>query len=355
MLTLEDTLSSQNDLQALCADRTLRTREVFAPNAYYGIDRILKEYAGLPDNRPLKAVLPHGVVLDENYVWEAEKKALVPAVFCYPPYRERAYRAQTDKKVFLSAAPFLYLIELLRGQPQPARQGTIFFPQHSTHYVTAEMDFEGLAEELVQFGLEYQPVTICMYWRSLNLGHHLPFRKRGMRIVSAGHMYDPVFLYRLYHLCSLHQYASGNGLGSHMFYSLKSGCSYFHFDRVRPRLTADGSVLKRDVAKTSLAIESALEALFRDPQPSATPEQLDAADYYLGADHLRSPQELRQLLLRAEILDKAGFCARGSAGSTGFAVPTYYRRSGRALKREVGGIGRRLFKSWTTAWKGFRS
>ena len=344
MLTLTETLSSQNDLESLCADRPLRTREAFTPNAYYGIDRILKEYAGLPRACSLKVVVPHGVVLDENFVWEAEKKALVPGVFCYPPYREPAYWAQTGKKVFLSAAPFLYLVEMLQDQPQPARQGTIFFPQHSTHHVTAETDFEGLAEELAQLGSEYQPVTVCIYWRSFNLGHHLPFEKRGMRIVSAGHMYDPAFLYRFYHLCSLHRYASSNGLGSHMFYSLKSGCSYFHFDCVKPHLVADDLVLNRDVSKTSPAIEAALKALFRSPQPSVVAEQLDTADYYLGAEYLRSPRELRKLLLYAELLDKAHFRARGATGSTSFSIPTWYRRSGRTLQRGLLEIGRELWK-----------
>jgi len=341
MLTLKETLSSQNDLESLCADRPLRTREAFAPNAFYGIDGILKEYAGLPRACSLKVVVPHGVVLDENYIWDAEKKALVPGVLCYPPYREGAYRDQTDKEVFLSASPFLYLVEMLQGQPQPARQGTIFFPQHSTHHVTVEMDFECLAEKLTQLDSEYQPVTVCIYWRSFNLGHHLPFQKRGMRIVSAGHMYDPAFLYRYYHLCSLHRYASSNSLGSQLFYSLKSGCSYFHYDSAEAHLMADDLVLKRDVSNPSLATELALKALFRTPQPSATAEQLSTVDYHLGASHLRSPRDLSRLLLHAEMLDKTRFHRRGRTRGKSFALPTYYWRSCQVWKRRLAGIGRR--------------
>ena len=44
--TLEQVLAEQNDLDHLCSDRPLMSREIFAGNAYYGMDLILKRYAG---------------------------------------------------------------------------------------------------------------------------------------------------------------------------------------------------------------------------------------------------------------------------------------------------------------------
>lgn len=41
-------------------------------------------------------------------------------------------------------------------------------------------------------------------------------------------MFDPRFLVRLHHLCSMHRHARSNELGSQLFYTVKASCSYFH-------------------------------------------------------------------------------------------------------------------------------
>lgn len=330
MLTLQDTLASQCDLSRLCADRPLLTNEIFPPNAFYGMDSVLKLYAGLPQTYALKAVVPHGVHFTDSWVFEPEVEARVPIVLCYPPYRERAYARYTTKEVVLSASPFLYAAEMLKTQPRPERRGTIFFPAHSTHWSTAHTDFDRVAEALAHLEDEYQPVRVCMYWRDVNLGRHVPFEKRGLSVVSAGHMFgNPEFLYRLYHLCSLHRYASGNGVGTHMFYAVKAGCSYFHFAdheyffETPLEYYSNVWVNERDNLET--ATEHELKSLFRDPSPLMSEEQLRTADYFLGASYLKSPQELREQLLHAERLDKFGFVVRVGR-SRRFVVATYYRR-----------------------------
>ena len=348
MLTLEDTLSCQKDLSLLCLDRPLVTNEIFPPNAFYGDDFVLKEYAALPQMYPLKVVIPHGIILSEGYIWEAEAKASLPAVLCYSSYRESVYINRTDKVAIRSAFPFLYVIEMLKGQPQPERGGTIFFPGHSTHYIMAKMDFETLADELLCLGEEYQPVSICVYWRDFNLGHHLPFLQRGLTVVSAGHIYDPFFLFRFYHLCSMHRYSASNSIGSSLFYSVKSGCSYFHLDKVKYSRVADDHLLRRDFEDASPAREAALLSLFSTPRPSTTDEQMKAVDCYLGTDYLRLPGELRSQLLYAEKLDKFGFLVHNPGGKARLVVPSYYRRisAKRAVIRRLASVKRRASRLW---------
>lgn len=336
MWTLEETLASQDDLDQLCADRPLQTSEVFAPNAFYGMDAILKMYAGLPPTYALKVLVPHGIVLDEKFVWRAERKSLLPAVLCYPSYRLPAYASSTEMIVIPAASPFLYLTALLGGQQQPKRRGTIFFPHHSTHHLAVQMDFEALAEALVHLDDQYQPLTVCIYWRDFNLGRHLAFERRGLRVVSAGHMYDPHFLFRFYHLCSMHRYAASNGLGSHIPYCLKSSCCYFHFDPVPHARVADEEILRRDTASGSRAVRARLESLLAIRRPFTTAAQIETVDYFLGADQFKSPEGLREQLRWAEGLDRFGFVRRSNAGSVSFRVPTCYLRVGRALRTKLG-------------------
>lgn len=338
--TLDETLACQRRLEILCTDRPLQTKEIFFANAYYGIDQILKEYAGLPSGYRLKMIVPHGICLGEESYWEAEAKALVPAVYCYPPYRSAIYQRATDKLVISSASPFLYLLRLLEHQPKPERTGTIVFPSHSTHRITVRMDFEALAEALVELDEEYHPITVCVYWRDFNLGHHLPFQERGLQVVSAGHMYDPYFLARLYHLCSMHRYAAGNGLGSHLFYSVASGCSYFHLDAFQYSVFGESQALFTDVASPSGGIEATVRVLFGRPRSSTTPEQRELVDYYLAAEYAKPSSELREQLLTAERLDRTGFVASNS-GHRRLVIPPLYRR----IPRELARAGRQWVKS----------
>lgn len=341
MLTLRETLADQEHLDQLCADRLLKTSEVFAPNAFYGIDSILKAYAGLPAWYRLKAVVPHGVTLHPDALWQQEIDALLPAVLCYPPYREGAYTSRTDKNVVLSASPFLYLLALMEEQPRPVPSGTIFFPSHSTHHVTVQMEFERLADVLAALAAQYQPVTVCLYWRDYNLGYHLPFQRRGLRVVSAGHMFDRNFLSRFYHLCSLHRYAASNAFGSHLFYAVKTGCSYFHLDAVEYTRVADPAVLKRDVADLPPTEEAGFRSLFGTPRPAASDEQKRIVDYYLGAAYLKTPRELRRQLLQAEWSDKVSVSTPTRDGRR-VTVPTAYLRGAALVRRAYMKIGRYL-------------
>jgi hypothetical protein len=306
MLTLEQTLEQQKNLTHLCADRNQKTSEIFAGNAFYGIDIIIKKYAELPPNYPLKAILPHGINLSDDKVWEAELQSPLPTIWAYPPYRVQSYLKQphnyshTPKKVIPAASPFLYVIELLKNQPKPKRQGTIFFPFHSTHHIIVKMDDEALAEKLEQLPDNLKPITVCIYWKDYHLGRHIPFEKRGMRVVSAGHIYDPDFLFRFYHLCSLHQYASSNSLGSHLFYAVKAGCAYFHLNQALNYTLQGNDKFLREFAPPPAIREEQLQKLFTTVHSEPTPEQMALVDEYLGARFVLYPEQMRLQLFAAE-------------------------------------------------------
>ena len=170
-----------------------------------------------------------------------------------------------------------------------------------------------------------------------------------MRIVSAGHMYDPDFLFRFYHLCSTHKYSAGTSFGSDIFYSIKSGCSFFFFlfDKIKISFVGDAYLLKRDLAPPpSPAQRLTMESLFSRPQPFVTQEQLKTVDYYLGAEYFKSVQELRKQLLYAEILDKIGFFVRNKEKVFHFVIPTYYRRAAQTWKRRLLRIWRIVLRLW---------
>lgn len=307
LITLEETLRDQQNLDDLCADRPLKTNEIFKPNSFYGIDSILKCYCKLPSAYALKIVYSHGSS-ENDFVWKVEMESPLPAIVAYTQkyyevLKEANRHIRFPKKIYHATFPFLYAIELLKDLPKPNRCGTIFFPSHSTHHIKTTLDFEGLADKLESLDSQYQPITVCVYWKDFISGSHIPFLKKGLKIVSAGHMYDPLFYLRFYHLCSMHQYSSGNSFGSHLFYSVKSGCSYFHIKDFPYSLHASEEILERNGDGYGNPYFDEYASLFGTPAPSMSEEQLKFVDNFLGTQYMLSPLELRQQLLDLDGLD----------------------------------------------------
>jgi hypothetical protein len=327
MISLEKTLLDQETLSELCSDtppKTLNTSEIFAPNGFYGNDLIYKLYSNLPISYPLKFVLPHApdYLNFKGMVWDAELLIDLPEIWCYSNqmfeiYSQAIRNLRITKDVVKSASPFIYLLKLLETDSIfTQRRGTIFFPSHSTHHITDETSYESLAAKLDLLEEEYKPITVCVYWRDFNLGRHLPFVERGMRVVSAGHMYDPAFLFRFYHLCSLHKYSCANNYGTAVLYSIKSGCSYFHLDtdhfiqNILENIDFNSKSLKSDPAnylfgKTSNAEENMKQCkifadLFATPKREMTREQINFVDKILGCQFLKSSEEVTSLIMLAE-------------------------------------------------------
>jgi len=182
----------------------------------YGAATILKTYAGVSQDRSIRAVVPHGVYYRRSSMTLSEKLAQLPAALAFPPYRVRTY-ARHGKLAIPSTSPFVYASRLL--EPDAVRRGNLFIPVHSTVVITVETDWESIASRLVEWQAGSGRVDVLIYWRDYQLGRHRPFVDKGLRVVSAGHYNDPDFLLRQVHLLSQYEGVLTNGPGSHVFYA----------------------------------------------------------------------------------------------------------------------------------------
>ena len=330
---------AREDVAALCRDRPMPTHEIAAVNTFYGHDQVLKHYAGLPADQPLPAVIPHSPVPHPYYVWHGESRPPVPAVLAYPAFRQRAFEWATNKLVVPAASPYAHVLRLSgpRGEyAGPDRVGTIFFPQHSTHHITVEEAWEQLADVLASVGEPYAPVTVCMYWRDVQLSRDAAFWQRGLQVVSAGHIFDPDFLFRFRTLCATHRYAAGSQFGTHVPLSAASGCIYTElpglgttprgpFEGVGTESTTEPDVLRLPAELVRLDGLADLRSVFFTNSPD--PErQRRAADWFLGADHVGSPGELRALIDHLWRLDRRQFRVPRPGGRHAYVVPPFVRR-----------------------------
>jgi hypothetical protein len=310
-ITRGEVLAEQGDLVSLCRERPLETMELFPPNAYYGNDLALKLYCGWPWDRPLKVIVPHGVVFNREYLWESERQARLPVILVYPDYRMASYRSGTRKVVLPGTAPFVFICRMLRGSSQP-RAGTLFFPAHSTHGVTAQTDHAAIADRLARLDGRFHPVRVCVYWRDFLAGRQQAYADRGFEIVSAGHMYDPRFMVRLYHLLAMHRFASSHTSGSYIFQAVHAGCSYFHLSGLAVELKADGPANLKDFCEPAEA-QPAIAA-FSEMRDEVTDEQRRVVESYFGSKNISSPPAMREILEIAERLDRFGVAHDSSRG-----------------------------------------
>jgi hypothetical protein len=294
MIDLERTLEDQKDLKKLCGERIYSSSEAYWPNDNYGLANVLKLYSGYPVTKPLAAMVPHGVYFGDD-VHPAEAGQPLPAILSYPEFRDEAYRRGTNRLVIPAASPFLYSLELLGHPGSDDRSGTIFAPSHSTAGCQMQTDWYDLARQLSKLDEKFHPITVCMHWYDYQQGGHRPFEKRGFRIVSAGHLHDLDFLFRVVYLLSIHRYATSNDVGSHLFYSVAAGLPYFLVSEppsigyMTPDMQAAANMKGTEAAEPRIA---AVRELFSEPTTEITPEQRACSEYYLGASRLKTPDDL---------------------------------------------------------------
>jgi hypothetical protein len=324
----------QEKLDILCQERELITREIFSPNDYYGQAEILKSYVGLPNSYALKIVLQHGLDFS-NLIWDAESSAKLP-IFLPPSFHRAAiYREKTSKPSIPIGFGFLYAIQQFHEQYGQTidcseRHGTIVFPSHSTHHITAMFDFEDYAQTLENLPEKYKPIVICMYWKDFLLGHHLEYTKRGFKVVTAGHMYDPMFMLRLYDICRQFKYSTSNDIGTHLFASVKSGCCFFYAG-VSDVSYENPQEAPLDLTSEFYQIKQQSLMLFSRPSDRMNHDQYAFVDSHMGTQNFRSKNAMRLIFFYAELCDKLYMrCLSGKEILD--KMPTYIQRKVEVIK-----------------------
>jgi hypothetical protein len=270
--------------------------EVFAPNAWYGGARILKQYSGW--KLPLPFVVPHGINFSESFVWDAEVSSSLNSVYIFPYYRRSAYAAAKRLTLVDGCSPWLYLNRA--SMPIGAtRMGTIAFPVHSSHNITAATDDGQYASFLSALPEGRRPVSVCMYWRDIELKRHEPYIRKGLEVITAGHMFDESFFPRLHKLLSRCQYVHTTSLGSHVFYAAAVGAKV-EIDESFPHVwLGDYHAQKRDIAANETHIEKELLDVFS--RGSSQSQQKKVSLQILGQQNMQRPAALFLMLGRLSL------------------------------------------------------
>jgi hypothetical protein len=192
---------------------------------FYGMDNILRRYLHLPQNFPLDVHLDHGIAMNLQKVDVLLSNSKSKINFVDNHYRKEL--AQGKKNVYVLGPLFFHYRRLNKIKIRPDATGTIVYPTHSTHHISAEFDYEEYCKQLKQLPAFYHPITICMYWVDILRGKHQPFLDYGFKVITNGHMFDKDYAKNFYKNLIAHKYSTGNEPGSFTFYSVEVGIPFF--------------------------------------------------------------------------------------------------------------------------------
>ena len=294
---------SPAELRALARDRPLVTSELHPFNAFYGHAAILKAYAGLPPDRPLKVLIEHGFSTHDA-IPELEHRPRLPVYLCQSERRARL--ADKAGARGLAIGPLILYADAL-ATPRPARERTrlLLFPAHSAHFSRVRYDVARFLRSIEEFAAGFDELQVCLYWRDVLLGMAEPYEALGLPVVTAGHIFDPSFLCRLRDILAAADAIATNEVGTHIPYAVALGRTAYLVEQEtvtenEPWIAPDSlAIYEREQGDPPPLLREA-RRVFAEPTRVVTATQREFVERSAGMRLVRTPPELRNLLLDAE-------------------------------------------------------
>lgn len=220
------------DYQQLAEDMPLLTRE-YGCNAFYGLADIIKQAMGLPPDEPVDGIIEHGLCIPQDSTVEMvdhKKNVYVMGIF-----RQKFLQKMFPEKKIYSIGPYIQYVDSfyseswIQNKKRELGKTLLVFPSHSTHYSTMDFDVGLLIDEIEKVRLHngFQSVLVCLYWKDILQHLDKRFAGHGYKFVTAGHIHDPYFLFRLKSIFLLADVAMGNTVGTNIGYSIACGVPYY--------------------------------------------------------------------------------------------------------------------------------
>ncbi len=299
-------MSDPHNIFALATDRQLLTNEIHTPNDFYGHATILKKYAGCSPDYQIKAAIEHSPYFTRSY-WAADINAPLPAIFASAPHRVPHLRKACKKQVFTLgplihyASPFLSSAALNR-QKKKLGKNLLVFPAHSTHHIDAHYDIHKFCRQFEKFSKNFDSIRICLYWKDVLRGAADAYLQHGFECVTAGHIYDPLFLNRLKSIIELSTITISNTISTHIGYCIMLNKPHCVIKCDDYRLTALNDTGLKNLSEHLVGPSDDVYKLFFQFRDNITTQQLAFVRNYWGLDEIKTPEQLNSIFKETEIM-----------------------------------------------------
>lgn len=289
------------DIRELARARRLVTRELYPFNAFYGHAHLLRMYARVTDSSPVKAAIEHGTTFLPNPI-DPDLATHLPRYFCAAAGQARFFEehALHGARAVAIGAPILYARALAPLEQSAPGRRLVFFDAHSSDYATAKYDVAATASRLGELRGDFDDIVVCLYWRDVLLGRDQLYRDQGFPCVTAGHMFDAQFLFRLLEIILSASIVLTDQLGSHVAYALALNRPvWLEESRVKYELAHDAPYGTLGPPKEGEMLDRAAALLGRQVE-RVEPAQQAFAEELCGIENFRTPIEMAELLAEAE-------------------------------------------------------
>lgn len=286
------------DLFELSKEKPLITNELYPQNDFYGHATILKQYANVDKNYQIKAVIRHCPTLSKDQIWDSDLNSILPSMFTFSSREFKLYQSIT-KKILFSIGPLILYAkhflkeEQLEVEKKRLQTNLLVFPSHSCHMINAVYDIDEFCRNIKKIGKEFNKVRICLYWRDVQLGYAEKFLNHGFECVSAGHIYDPLFLSRLKSIIDTSTVTASNNIGTHIGYCIIMNKPHYLFNCGHKYYNDKFKELKYDFSKE-------LWKLFSTFEMEISSEQREMVNQFWGTSQQKTAQEVQNLFKLTE-------------------------------------------------------
>ena len=294
----------EQDIFELTRNRALTAMEIHHPNDFYGNAHTLKRFLGIEQGYPLKCVIAHSVF--PNGHWEKDLEAPLPVLLSPSAASIKTLAGKTDKYVFPIGPVIAYAQrifpdeEIKRLKAGLGRNLLVFLP-HSTHYIATKYDLDYVINHIADVGKAFDSVSVSIYWKDCTEELVNKCRSHGFQCVTAGHMYDPLFLYRLRTLFELSDavlsYDTGTACGYAVYFNKPLMVSALRLDQK----TAYQNIPMDLSVEEGRAFKKIMLSSFKEfSQPTTL--QMAHLEYVFGFKDTRAALELGLIIKKAEEL-----------------------------------------------------
>lgn len=284
-----------------------KTVEKYIQNDFYGIATVLKKNIGISQDYHLKMSIEHGLYIG-GYVWDEDITTPFPAVVTFSNNRKRCLQKKTDKNIY-PIGPYIHYAnqyfdeEVLRAEKTRLGRSLLIFPAHSTHYNIIDFDHSNLFNMIKEKGKQFDSVRVCLYWKEIIRGIGKLYRQNNIECVSAGHIYDPLFLSRLKSIISLSDVTMSNQIGTHIGYCVFMNKPHILFsEKVKISQTDKSMVIPSKHADIDelQSDRNEIENAFSTWTQQITPEQQRVVNKFWGLESIRTPDEIASFVKMSE-------------------------------------------------------
>jgi hypothetical protein len=272
-------------------------QELYAGGGYYGIGKIIKEYANFPVCLPFPASIQHGGLTRITHIHDAFPGS--PENWFWTEDLAAKYQHEfRGLNIRVVGAPFLYLLTHLNYVEPLDMKGSIVFPAHSSHLIKVECDFEKYADMLEALPDEYKPITVCMYFLDIESGFDASFKRKGFEIVKNGDsLYDINFLKQFIENTRGKKYAFSNQATSALLFASAMGLVSFFYGPQYTEMSNDPYYNPLDWTDEISDWEQQSLSYFRFPNCDIQ-TQREFVFNELGKPFLLTPKEMNKTLYK---------------------------------------------------------